>query len=109
MLIFDNATLPIETLDEHYARVPPKIVIEVDVLADPTDMNADSYMFVKTQKLLDFGVEKVIWITTPAKKVTVATAQEDWQTRDWNKEVEIMENIVFNIGEYLAKKGSTYA
>lgn len=109
ILIFDNATLPIEAIDEFYVQVPPKIVIEVDISADPTDMDPDSYMFKKTQKLLNFGVERVIWITTKAKKVTVATPDDDWQVKDWHKDVDIMPGIVANIGQYLTRKGSVYA
>lgn len=109
ILIFANATLPIEAINELYADVPPKIVIEVDITIDPTDLDHDSYIFQKTQKLLDFGVEKVIWITTQTKKVTVATPYDDWQIKDWHKDVEILEGIRFNIGAYLTKKGSPYA
>lgn len=109
ILIFDNATLSVADLDLHYAQVPPKIVIEVDIAADPYDMATDTYIFKKTQKLFDFGVEKLIWITTEAKKVTVAIPNEDWQTKDWNKDFEIMEGIVFNVSKYLAGKGSPFA
>ncbi len=110
VLVFDNATLPITAINQNYAEVPPKIVIEVDITADPTDITPGSYILQKTQKLLSFGVEKVIWITTDTKKVTIATSHdEDWLIRDWNKDVEIMNGIIVNIGQYLTKKGSPYA
>lgn len=109
VLIFDNTVLPYEALDVHYAQVPPKVAIEVDIFADPYDMATDAYIFKKTQKLLDFGVEKVIWITTGAKKVTTATANVDWQTADWNKDIEILEGITFNVGAHLLKIKSPYA
>ncbi len=114
ILIFDNATLPIESINELYADVPPKIVIEVDITIDPADLDHDSYIFRKTQKLLNFGVEKVIWITTQTKKVTVATLHEDRDGgpvagKSWHKDVEILDGIRFNIGAYLTKKGSPYA
>jgi hypothetical protein len=32
ILIFDSKTLPIEKIDEHYADVPPKVAIEVDIM-----------------------------------------------------------------------------
>ncbi len=109
ILIFENSVLPIEAIDEHYATVPPKIAIEVDIAAEAPDLDIDSYIFNKTQKLLNFGVEKVIWITTKSKKVTVATKNEDWQVKDWNKDIEVFDGIIFNIGEYLRKKGSLFA
>jgi Uma2 family endonuclease len=110
ILIFDNATLPITAINQNYADVPPKIVIEVDITADPTDITPGNYVFKKTQKLLSFGVEKVIWITTDAKKITIATSNdEDWIIKDWHKDVEIMDGIIVNIGQYLTQKGSPYA
>jgi Uma2 family endonuclease len=109
ILIFDNATLPIDAIDEFYAQVPPRVVIEVDITADPTDIDTDSYIFQKTQKLLNFGVEKVIWITTQAKKVTVATQDADWQIKDWHKDIDVLDGVRFNIGAYLTKKGSSFA
>lgn len=109
ILIFENSVLPIEAIDEHYAIVPPKIAIEVDINIEAPGLEIDSYIFNKTQKLLNFGVEKVIWITTKSKKVTVATRNEDWQVKDWNKDIEVFDGIIFNIGEYLRKKGSPFA
>ncbi|TAE33966.1 MAG: Uma2 family endonuclease [Cytophagales bacterium] len=110
VLIFDNATLPIETINTFYAQVPPKVVIEVDITADPTDITPTNYIFQKTQKLLSFGVEKVIWITTDSKKVTVATAgNDDWLIKDWHKDIEVMNGVSFNIGQYLTQKGSPFA
>lgn len=84
-------------------------MIEVDISADSVDVDADGYIFQKTQKLLNFGVEKVIWITTVAKKVTVATPQGDWQVKDWHKDIDVLDGIQFNIGQYLTKKGSSFA
>lgn len=109
ILIFENSVLPIEAIDEHYATVPSKIAIEVDINIEAPGLEIDSYIFNKTQKLLNFGVEKVIWITTKSKKVTVATRNEDWQVKDWNKDIEVFDGIIFNIGEYLRKKGSPFA
>ena len=109
VLVFDMERMPIDDIDEHYADVPPKVIVEVDIAADPTDMDPAAYLFIKTQKLLDFGVERVIWITTKARKVTVATADTNWQTLDWDADVEIMDGITINIGEYLTSEGSTFA
>jgi len=109
ILIFDNTSLPLEAITAYYVDVPPKIVIEVDIMADPSDMDSTAYLFKKTQKLLDFGVEKVIWVTTNAKKVTVATSGSNWQVMDWGNEVEILEGITFNVGKYLADKGLPFA
>ena len=109
ILIFENTALPIQSINEQYASVAPKVVIEVDITIDSPEMQADHYLHEKTQKLLDFGVEKVIWILTPSKKVMVATQAADWQTQNWSKDVEILDGIIFNLGSYLTKKGSAFA
>ena len=54
--------------------------------------------------MLNFGVERVIWILTNSKKVLVATPNNDWLTMDWDKDIEILEGIVFNIQTYLTSR-----
>ena len=51
----------------------------------------------------------MIWITTQAKKVTVATQDADWQIKDWHKDIDVLDGVRFNIGAYLTKKGSSFA
>jgi Uma2 family endonuclease len=109
ILIFDAEVLPITSLDEHYVGVPPKITIEVDINIAVENMNLQDYMYRKTKKLLEFGVEKVIWVTTASKKVLVATQGEDWTIKDWDKAIEILPDVTFNIGQYLKDKGSKFA
>jgi hypothetical protein len=97
--------------DKHYALVPPKIQIEVDIDADLESFETpDAYIYAKTEKLLDFGVEKMIWIMSESKRVLVATkGEEDWQVINWNKEIEIIDSISFNIGKYLKDEESPFA
>ena len=54
-------------------NVAPKIVIEVDIKADVADFpnKLDDYLIQKSQKLLDFGVERVLCIITSLQKVYV--------------------------------------
>jgi hypothetical protein len=109
ILIFDSSTLPIASLDEYYATACPKISIEVDISAEVEKMTPQDYLYRKTEKLLDFGVEKVIWITTAAKKVMVASKVGDWVIKDWDKTIEILPEVSFNVGQYLKDKGSPFA
>jgi len=39
----------------------------------------------------------------------IATANEEWQTQNWDKDVEILDGIVCNVGTYLKEKGSEFA
>ncbi len=108
--IFDAQKLPVKSVDELYISIPPKIQIEVDIDADMESFDTpDAYIYAKTDKLLEFGVEKVIWLMSKSKKILVATKDENWQVIDWNKDIEIIEGLSFNISKYLKDEGSPYA
>jgi hypothetical protein len=109
LLIFDSKTLTIDKINKKYADVAPKISIEVDIDIALEEISEQSYMTIKTKKLLDFGAEKVIWFLTESKKVMIATPDGDWQMRDWDKDVEILDDISCNVGKYLKEKGSEFA
>ncbi len=96
----------IATLTNQYINVPPQILIEVDIEADTESFENDfDYYFTKTQKLLDFGVEKVIWIFTGAQKAIISTPNQEWKTVNWDATIEVMPNIAFCISELLEKSG----
>jgi Putative restriction endonuclease len=94
-----------EQINKKYVPFAPKIVIEVDLDIDTENINELEYLYNKTQKLLDFGVEKVIWVLTGSKKVIVATPDEDWITSNWSKDILIINDITFNIQKYLDERG----
>lgn len=45
---------------------------------------------IKIQKLLDFGVEEVVWFFTNAKKVLVAKQNQQWITVNWSDDIQIL-------------------
>lgn len=108
LLIFDSQKLTIDKINKRYADVPPKISIEVDIDISLEEHTENSYIKLKTNKLLDFGTEKVIWFLTTSKKVMIAKPN-NWQVYDWNKDVEILKGITCNVGAYLKEKGSEFA
>ena len=103
--IYDQTVLTPAKISKKYADVPPLIAIEIDIKADVADMTETGYLYKKTHKLFDFGVQKLIWVLTDAQ-VVIATP-ERIETVSWNKDVEIMDGHLFNIGAYFAKKGIT--
>jgi len=103
--VYDKKILTGDMIDVHYPNVPAELVIEVDVDADMEEGSDNEYIQIKTQKMLEFGVKKVIWITTKTRKVMSATLNEDWLVMDWNKDIEVMEGIRFNIAAYLEEEG----
>ena len=87
-----------------YFDVPPKIVIEVDVRADVTDIEngADGYVMQKAQKLLDFGVEKVLWIITSMKRVYIIDRNDPtWHIVDWSETIPVLDDCVLNVKQLL--------
>lgn len=108
LAIYDKEVLKPSMISTKYTDVPPKIAIEIDVKAEYEDLTELGYIYKKTQKLLNFGVEKVIWIITSVGKVTVSTQEKNWETMDWNKDVEIMDGHSFNVADYLKKQGVEY-
>lgn len=102
--IYDQKVLTPEKISTKYADVPPKIVIEVDIETDVFDMGESEYIYKKTRKMLDFGIEKVFWVLSSAQVVIVATP-EKIETFHWHKSIELIDNQFFNIGAYLDKKG----
>ncbi|WP_338872495.1 Uma2 family endonuclease [Spirosoma sp. SC4-14] len=104
--IYDQTVLTPDKISKKYATVPPQIAIEVDIEADTAEMTENGYIYKKTRKLFEFGVQKIIWVLTDPQVVLIATP-ERIETVDWDKDVEIMDGHSFNIGAYLVKKGIT--
>lgn len=102
--IYDQTVLTPAKISKKYADVPPQIALEVDIEADVAEMTETGYLYKKTRKLFAFGVQKIIWVLTDAQVVMIATP-ERIETVNWDKDVDIMDGHVFNIGAYLAKKG----
>ena len=105
VLVFEKSMLTPDLIDTHYLNVPPLIDIEVDVEIDNSTFSDFEYIQKKTKKLLDFGTQKVIWILTKSKTIIVAEPNKDWLMIDWAKDVEVINNLHFNIQNYLVKEG----
>jgi hypothetical protein len=85
--------------------VPPKIAIEIDTEADVSELSGFGYVYKKSKKLLDFGVERVVWIMTNTQTVTIMEKNKDWQVREWDNDITLMDGQLFNIGQYLKSEG----
>lgn len=105
--IFERSALP--TLRGTYFNVPPKVVVEVDIKIelDPEEFPAREadYIFEKSTKLLQFGVEKVIWATTHTRKLFVATPTEKWVVQNWDEDVPVLDGCVLNLAGLLEEEG----
>ena len=77
-----------------HTDVPPKITIKIDVKAEYEDLTELGYIYKKTQKLLNFDVEKVIWIITSVGKVTVSTQEKIGKSWTATKTLKLWMDIV---------------
>ncbi len=107
--IYEKTNFSVAQANKHYAVVPPKIQIEVDINADTENELIETYVNKKTDKLFEFGVEKVIWVLSDSKKIIVATPTANWEIIDWNKNIEVLDGVSFCIGKYLQEGGSPFA
>ena len=99
------------TLSDKYFDVAPKIVIEVDikVALEETGLTNDfDYVLNKSQKMLDFGVEKVIWITTHTKKIFVITPNAPWYLVNFDEDIPLMEDCTLNLAQLLRDEEIDY-
>ncbi len=103
IVIYEKAN--VGKLRGKYFDIPPKVVVEVDIKADVLDMEdgADGYVMQKSRKLLDFGVERVLWIITSIRRVYVIDRNDPtWYVVDWGQDIVVMEGCSINIGQLLA-------
>jgi hypothetical protein len=63
------------------------------------------YVLKKTNKLLEFGVEKVVWIFSEDRKIIVTEPQRDWVITNWNTDIALLDGLVLNL-ENLLKDNS---
>jgi Uma2 family endonuclease len=105
IMLYEKKRLKASDINNQYVNKPANVVIEVDTKADLSILKFEQYMKTKTTKFHDFGVDKIIWILTASRQVVIASPNQDWLLIDWNKDIEIINGITFNIGSYLAKNG----
>lgn len=103
--IFERQVFVNRTPEDKYVEIPPKVVIEIDTKADFGNISEADYYLGKTQKLLDFGVELVVWFFTKSQKVMVSPAgQKQWIITDWSEEITILE-AAFSLKNLLEAEG----
>lgn len=108
LVVYDAKKLTPDKITTKYIDVVPKIVVEIDVNVEMNDEQSDlfeAYVLRKVKRLHQYGAEKVIWIFTQSKTVITTSPEGNWQVNQWDKTINILEDVSFNIAEYLTKKG----
>jgi hypothetical protein len=105
LALYDVRKMTADKIIGKYASIPPEVVIEIDIDVESIEMSPMDGAFLKTKRMLEFGVKKVIWIFTASQKVLIALPNQNWQTVDWDKDIEITAGLSVNVAQYLKKKG----
>lgn len=105
--IYEKQKLKINLNSINYSSIPPKIVIEVDIKAEESDyfQNEEEYFHRKTEKLLEWGVEKVIWVFSKSKRILVADNLKTWSFNSWDLPINIVENYEINLWDEMLANG----
>lgn len=89
-------------LNDKYFEVAPEVAIEVDVKIDTEDLD---YVFSKSEEMINFGTQRVLWVITKHKKIMVFSKNSPTQVFDWNNEIAIMEGLTLNLQQLLDDEG----
>lgn len=88
----------VDQIDDKYLEKAPELVIEIDTKADLKEIkNPLGYYQEKTDELIKFGVEKVIWVFSETEKVMIAEKSSKWLIIDWHEEIEITKGLTINL------------
>ena len=102
--IYDKKVLTYDKINEYYVNVPPKVVLEIDVKIEIENQNAIEYINTKTEKLLNYGTELVLWILTKNKKIILALPNKEWQIINWNKDISLIDDLVLNLNSLIEEE-----
>jgi len=103
--IFDKTVLKPELVTTKYPDVPPKVVIEVDIEVELKKETEFDYVFRKSNRLIAFDTEKIIWIFSKIQKVFVFEPNQEPVILGWNNDIEVLEGVSFNIAQFLEEEG----
>ena len=101
--VFSNQDLPEEKITRGFVDVPPLVVFEVDVNVDTGEESVMHYVSKKVQALLDFGVEKVIWIFGVNEKIIIAEIGKQWVISNWNEDIDVIDGHILNLEKLNSK------
>lgn len=83
------------------------MVIEVDIKIDESDyfQNEEEYFHKKTERLLQWGVERVIWVFSASRRVLVADNLQTWSFVSWDIPITVIDDRQITIWELMLKNG----
>ena len=78
----------------------------VSRLMNPIISRMKKSIFIKrTEKLLQWGVEKVIWVFSSSRRVLIADNLQKWEFNSWDIPFNVIDDIEMNVWELMLKSG----
>lgn len=103
--VFDKALIK-NVFSKNYPDVPPKIAIEVDVKIEAGQFpSPEDYFFRKSEKMIGFGTERVIWVLTESRKIMVMDRSRKWTVYEWDEMVPVFDQYQFCLNDLLKEEG----
>ena len=105
--IFREGQLQVGFHSTKYADVPPSVVIEVDIKIDESEyfQNEEEYFHKKTERLLQWGVERVIWVFSSSRRVLIADNLQKWEFNSWELPFTIIDEHEIKLWDLMLKNG----
>lgn len=58
--------------------------------------------------MLDFGIQKVIWILAKTPEIMFISAGQDWDVSGFYRDIPLLDECVLNLAQLLAEEGMKY-
>ena len=100
-----------EKLSGKFLKVSPKVVIEIDIKADFSNLAVGEmdYLLRKSKKIIDFGAESVLWILTASKTVVVVSKNEAHPyIANWDENIFLLDEYFINLQDLLDEEGISW-
>lgn len=101
--IFRPGQLKVGFHSTKYTDVPPNVIIEVDIKIDESEyfQSEEEYFHKKTERLLQWGVERVIWVFSASRRVLVADNLKTWSFNSWDLPFTVIDDHQINVWDLM--------
>ncbi len=105
--IYRKGQLKTDLSSVHYSKTPPSVVVEVDIKADESNyfQSEEDYFQRKTERLLQWGVERVIWVFSSSRRVLVADNLQKWEFIAWDLPFVVIDDHEINLWDLMLEDG----
>ena len=90
-----------------YSDSSPDVVVEIDIRADESNYftSEEDYFHKKTERLLQWGVERVIWVFPSSRRILVADNLQEWKFIRWDLPFTVIDDYEMNLWDLMLEDG----